>query len=62
MFLKPGGFGLLALKARSVDVTKNPKEIFRKVKIELEEKYNVVDYRDLDPYELDHAFYVVKKK
>ena len=28
LFLKPGGFGLLAVKARSVDVTRHPKEIF----------------------------------
>lgn len=62
MFLKPGGFGLLALKARSVDVTRKPKDIFRDVKVDLEKMYNVVDYRELDPYEKDHAFYVVKKR
>ncbi len=61
-FLNDEGFGLLALKARSVDVTKKPKDIFRDVKAELEQKYNVVDYRELDPYEKDHAFYVVKKR
>lgn len=63
-FLKNGGFGLLALKARSVDVTKNPREIFRLVKNELESNpsFGVVDYRELAPYEKDHAFFVVKKK
>lgn len=62
MFLKDDGFGLLALKARSVDVTRKPQDIFREVKIELEKMYNVVDYRELDPYEKDHAFYVIKKR
>jgi fibrillarin-like pre-rRNA processing protein len=61
-FLKPGGFGLLTLKARSVDVGRKPKDIFRDVRAQLEERMSVVDYRELDPFEKDHAFFVVKKK
>ena len=61
-FLKKGGFGLLAIKARSIDVTKKPKQIFKQVMDELNQKTTVVDYRVLDPYEKDHAFFVVKKK
>lgn len=61
-FLKPGGFGLLALKARSVDVTKKPKDIFKTVRRDLEAVAAVVDYRELDPYEEDHAFFVIKMK
>lgn len=62
MFLKKGGFGLLALKARSVDVTRNPKIIFKEIREKLEKQMIIVDYRELDPYEKDHAFFVVKKK
>jgi fibrillarin-like pre-rRNA processing protein len=62
MFLKPGGFGLLALKARSMDVSKNPKVLFKEVRAEIEKHILVVDYRELDPFEKDHAFFVVKKK
>ena len=62
IFLKKGGIGLLCIKARSIDVTKNPKSIFNQVMIELNDKTTVVDYRILDPYEKDHAFFVVKKK
>ncbi len=61
-FLKKGGFGLLALKSRSVDVTKKPKDIFKQVRAVLEKEMIVVDYRELDPFEKDHAFFVVKKK
>lgn len=61
-FLKPGGFGLLAVKARSVDVTKNPKDVFRDIRAKLERELVVVDYRELAPFEMDHAFFVVKKK
>jgi fibrillarin-like pre-rRNA processing protein len=64
MFLKPGGFGLLALKARSVDVTRNPSDIFKEVRALLEKEKGVIvaDYRELVPFEKDHAFFVVKKK
>jgi fibrillarin-like pre-rRNA processing protein len=61
-FLKPGGFGLLALKARSVDVTRYPKDVFREVRAKLEREFVVVDYRELDPFEMDHAMFVIKKK
>lgn len=62
MFLKKGGFGLLVIKARSIDVTKDPKKIFNQVRNELERNITIVDYRELDPYEKDHCIYVVKKK
>ena len=62
LFLKPGGFGLLALKARSVDVTRNPKDVFREIRAKLERELVIVDYRELAPFEMDHAFFVVKKK
>lgn len=62
-YLKKGGFGLLALKARSVDVSKRPREIFRQVRMELEKSSMiVVDYRELEPFERDHAMFVCKKK
>lgn len=61
-FLKPGGFGLLALKSRSVDISKPPKVIYEQTRKELEKHVTIVDYKELDPYEIDHAFFVVKKK
>lgn len=64
VYLKKEGFGLLALKARSIDVTTKPKELYKKVRLDLEKHPGmvVVDYRELDPFEKDHAFFVVKKK
>jgi fibrillarin-like pre-rRNA processing protein len=61
-FLVSGGFGLIAIKARSIDVTKKPKDIFKRVRSELEKKYSIVDYRELDPYEKDHALFMIKKR
>ncbi len=60
-FVKPGGFGLLSLKARSVDMTKHPKIVFKEAYAQLERFGKVVDYRELDPFEKDHALFVVKK-
>lgn len=61
-FLKEGGYGMLAVKARSIDVTKNPKAIFSEVRAELEKSLTIIDYRILEPYEKDHCFYICKKK
>lgn len=61
MFLSSKGFGLLALKARSYDVSRKPHVIYKEVKDLLEKKYKIVDQRTLDPFEKDHAFYVIKK-
>jgi len=62
MFLKKGGFGILAVKARSVDVTKKPKQIFNQVRAQLEKEIIIVDYRELDPFEKDHCIFICKKK
>lgn len=62
LFLKKGGYCLIAIKARSVDITKHPKQIFNQVKKFLRDKVEIVDYRELEPYEKDHAMFVCKKK
>ncbi|MBI2550266.1 fibrillarin-like rRNA/tRNA 2'-O-methyltransferase [Candidatus Woesearchaeota archaeon] len=62
LFLKPGGYGLLALKARSIDVLQQPQGIFLAAKKELEKKFAVIDYRLLSPLQKDHAFFVCKKQ
>ncbi len=62
MFLRKGGFGVLALKARSIDVSKKPKHVFREARTELEKHVEIVDYKELDPLEKDHCIFVCKKK
>lgn len=61
LFLKKEGYCLLAVKARSVDVTKKPKQIFAEVRQRLEKEMTIVDYRTLEPYQLDHCMFVCKK-
>ena len=62
LFLKEGGYALLAVKARSIDVTKQPKAIYRLVKEQLEKGLQIIDYRELDPFQRDHAMFICKKK
>ncbi len=56
MFLKPGGWTLLAVKARSVDVAKEPSEVYRR-ELEVLEKggLKVTQVIHLEPYDQDHA-------
>ena len=64
LFLKKGGFALFAVKARSIDVTKHPQDIFTRVRKQLEQQQNliIVDYKTLEPFQLDHCMFVVKTK
>ena len=62
LFLKQGGYALLAVKARSIDVTKKPRAIFSEIKQRLEKEITIIDYRTLEPYEMDHCMFVCKRK
>ena len=62
MFLKGGGYGLLAAKARSIDVTRSPKQIFKEIKEKLEKYLTIIDYRELEPFQKDHCMFICKKK
>jgi len=57
-----GGFGLLVVKARSIDVIRRPREIFNEVRKELEKHLTIIDYRILEPYQKDHCMFICKNK
>lgn len=62
LFLAKDGFGFIAIKSRSIDTTKNPKLIFKKVESHLSKKYNILEQIDISKYQKDHMFYVVQPK
>jgi len=62
LLLKENGYALLAVKARSIDVTKKPSVIFRDVRQKLEKEMTVVDYKTLEPYQIDHCLFICKNK
>ncbi|MBI2084920.1 MAG: fibrillarin-like rRNA/tRNA 2'-O-methyltransferase [Candidatus Aenigmarchaeota archaeon] len=59
-FLKKGGYAMIGIKSRSIDVTKDPKKIFEESLSAIKEKMEILDYVTLDPFEVDHAFIVCK--
>jgi fibrillarin-like pre-rRNA processing protein len=64
-FLKPGGdsgTAMLSLKSRSIDVTKSPDAVYRQEEAKLEKHFKTIEKVKLDPYEKDHAFYVLELK
>lgn len=61
LFLKKGGYGLLAVKARSIDAKKKSKQIFEEIRKQLEQEFTVIDYKILEPYEKDHCMIIIKK-
>lgn len=62
LFLKREGIAMIAIKARSIDAAEKPAKIFTDVKRQLEEYFRIIDYRNLEPMQKDHAFFVCRKK
>ena len=60
-YLKPGGVLVLMIKARSVDVTADPKEVL-KTEIERLEGVEPITVTDLRPYHQDHWAVVARRR
>ncbi len=55
-FLRDGGYLLLAIKARSVDVTLEPSEVYKREINTLRERgFEIIEVVHLEPYDRDHA-------
>jgi len=62
MYLRDKGEFLMAVKARSVDVTKDPSTIYSQEKQTLESKgHRVTEMIRLDPFEEDHSMILGSK-
>ena len=61
-FLGDNGQLLLAIKARSEDVTADPETVFDSVCAELTEAYEITDRQRLDPSHDDHLGVVARKR
>ncbi len=62
LFLKPGGYAILALKARSVDMAQEPRAVYAAAKLELQKSLVVLEAAQLDPFEKDHAMFLCQLK
>ncbi len=55
-FLKRGGEVLIMVKARSIDSTAEPEQVFKQVRRRMEERFEIIANDTLEPYHKDHVF------
>ncbi|MEM4704697.1 MAG: fibrillarin-like rRNA/tRNA 2'-O-methyltransferase [Candidatus Bathyarchaeia archaeon] len=61
LFLKRGGWVMLAVKAQSIDVTKEPSEVYRnEIKVLKHRGFRVEEVVHLEPYDKAHAMVVAQ--
>lgn len=61
LFLKPSGLIMLAIKARSIDVTLEPDEIYkREINYLREGGFDIIHVVHLEPYDKDHVMVVAR--
>lgn len=61
-FLKKTGLAVIAIKSRSINVVKPPKEVYKEELEKLRKHFYILEKIDLDPYEKDHLFVVMKPR
>ncbi|MGI0082802.1 MAG: fibrillarin-like rRNA/tRNA 2'-O-methyltransferase [Nitrosopumilaceae archaeon] len=59
-YLKKGGYMMLVIKTRSIDVTKDPNQIIKSEIKKLSSDFEKVQEINLHPYEKDHAIVLAK--
>lgn len=61
VFLKKSGWAMLAVKAQSIDVTKEPSEIYkREIKVLRNRGFHIEEVVHLEPYDKAHAMIVAR--
>jgi fibrillarin-like pre-rRNA processing protein len=60
--LKKGGYAYFVIKSQSVDVSRNPNDVFREELGKLEDAFEVLERIDIEPYDSLHMFAVLRKK
>ncbi len=59
--LKKGGFAYVAIKSQSIDVSRNPKDVFDEFLAQIKPHYKVLERIDLAPYTRLHLFLSLQK-
>ncbi|MFQ6087868.1 MAG: fibrillarin-like rRNA/tRNA 2'-O-methyltransferase [Candidatus Methanofastidiosia archaeon] len=62
IFLKENGYVFMCIKARSIDVTLKPKEIFEREINFLKDHLKILQTINLEPFQADHIMVVGRKK
>ncbi len=59
LFLKRNGLGILMLKSRSINVTKDPEVVFKEEESKLKANgFHILEKINLEPYEKDHLTFI----
>jgi len=62
LYLRAEGWAMMAIKARSVDVTRPPNEVYREQIEGLDDNgFDILEMVDLEPYEKDHAMVIARR-
>ncbi|MEM5874563.1 MAG: fibrillarin-like rRNA/tRNA 2'-O-methyltransferase [Candidatus Aenigmatarchaeota archaeon] len=61
-FLKKDSFAMIAIKSQCINSVEKPKVVYEKCLKELSQEFEIIDKRELDPYEIAHLFVVLKYK
>lgn len=62
IFLPRGRSAVLCIKARSIDVTKQPADVFKSELLKLSEDFIIKESLELEPFEKDHLFVSAERK
>ncbi len=61
-FLKESGFLMLSIKSRSIDVTKNPKQVYKEEAKRLTDAgFRLLSMVELEPHEKDHCMILARR-
>jgi fibrillarin-like pre-rRNA processing protein len=59
--LKKGGYVYFVIKSQSIDISKKPEEIYKTELSKLEDKFEILEKIDIEPYDSLHLFVVLRK-
>jgi len=62
LFLKKGGWGMIAIKSQSIDVTRQPRKVFEEFVQKMAPEIDVSQQIELSPFDLEHLFIAGKRK
>ncbi len=60
--LKKGGYAYFAIKSQSIDISKDPKVVYKEELAKLEKNFEVVESLSLEPFDAAHLFVVLRKR
>ncbi len=60
-FLKKGGIVYFIIKSQSIDISKNPNDVYEQELNKLKQDFEIIEQIDIEPYDKKHLFAVLKK-